>query len=31
MLKRAEPYNIIVVFNYKQRDEMFAEDYWMGE
>lgn len=29
MLKRAEPYNIIVVFNYKQRDEMFAEGYWM--
>lgn len=29
MLKRAEPYNIIAVFNYTQRDEMFAEDYWM--
>ena len=29
MLKRAEPYNIIAIFNYTQRDEMFAEDYWM--
>jgi hypothetical protein len=29
MLKRAEPYNIIAIFNYTQRDEMYTEDYWM--